>query len=273
MPSLYVVATPIGNLEDITLRALRILREVGLIAAEDTRRTRRLLSHYDIKTPMTSFYEHSKLTKLDYILNFLENKDVAIVSEAGMPGISDPGYELITAAIDREIPVVPVPGPSAVVTALAVSGLPAERFTYIGFLPRKQGDRRKQLESVAAEPGVIVAFETPHRTQAALADILSVLGDRRIAVCRELTKLHEEIYRGTVSGAMAYFTGPRGEFTLIIEGNREKEKPPEVKDIKERVAALVSEGASAREAVAALAEETGVSRKELYRLFLEIKNK
>jgi len=273
MPSLYVVATPIGNLEDITLRALRVLREVGLIAAEDTRKTRRLLSHYDIKTPMTSFYEHSKLTKLDYILNFLENKDVVIVSEAGMPGISDPGYELITAAIDRGIPVVPVPGSSAVITALAVSGLPAERFTYIGFLPHKQGDRRKQLESVAAEPGVIVAFETPHRIGAALADILSVLGDRRIAVCRELTKLYEEIYRGTVAAAMAHFTEPRGEFTLVIEGNKEKERPPEVTDIKERVAALVSEGASAREAVAALAEETGASRKELYRLFLEIKNK
>lgn len=273
MPSLYVVATPIGNLEDITLRALRILREVGLIAAEDTRKTRRLLSHYDIKTPMTSFYEHSKLTKLDYILNFLENKDVAIVSEAGMPGISDPGYELITAAIDREIPVVPVPGPSAVVTALAVSGLPAERFTYIGFLPRKQGDRRKQLESVAAEPGVIVAFETPHRTQAALADILSVLGDRRIAVCRELTKLHEEIYRGTVSGAMAYFTGPRGEFTLIIEGNKEKGKLPEIQDTRDKVAALVNEGASAKEAVAIISNKTGMPRRELYRLFIEMKNK
>lgn len=273
MPSLYVVATPIGNLEDITLRALRILREVGLIAAEDTRKTRRLLSHYDIKTPVTSFYEHSKFTKLDYILNFLENKDVAIVSEAGMPGISDPGYELITAATQREIPVVPVPGPSAVITALAVSGLPAERFTYIGFLPHRQGERKKQLKSVAGEPGVIVAFETPHRIEAALADILAVLGDRRIAVCRELTKLYEEIYRGTVAAAMAHFTEPRGEFTLVIEGNREKEKPPEAKDIREKVAALVSEGASAKEAVAALAEETGASRKELYRLFLEIRNK
>jgi 16S rRNA (cytidine1402-2'-O)-methyltransferase len=273
MPSLYVVATPIGNLEDITLRALRILREVGLIAAEDTRKTRRLLSHYDIKTPMTSFYEHSKLTKLDYILNFLENKDVAIVSEAGMPGISDPGYELITAAIDREIPVVPVPGPSAVITALAVSGLPAERFTYIGFLPHKQSDRRKQLKSVAGEPGVIVAFETPHRAQAALADILSVLGDRRIAVCRELTKLHEEIYRGTVAGAIAHFTGPRGEFTLIIEGNKEKGKLPEIQDTRDKVAALVNEGASAKEAVAIISNKTGMPRRELYRLFIEMKNK
>ncbi len=272
MPSLYVVATPIGNLEDITLRALRTLREVGLIAAEDTRKTSRLLSHYDIKTPMTSFYEHSSVTKIDYILGFLENKDVAIVSEAGMPGISDPGYELITAAIERQIEVVPIPGPSAVITALSVSGLPAERFTYIGFLAHKQGDRRKQLESVSKEPGAIVAFETPHRIEAALKDILATLGDRRIAVCRELTKIHEEVFRGTVNQAIARFTEPRGEFTLIIEGNREKEKPPEPLDIRERVGELVSEGVSAKEAVAVLTAETGMSRKELYKLFLEIKN-
>jgi 16S rRNA (cytidine1402-2'-O)-methyltransferase len=273
MPSLYVVATPIGNLEDITLRAVRILREAGLIAAEDTRKTMRLLAAYDIKTPMTSFYEHSQLSKVDYILGVLETKDVAIVSEAGMPGISDPGYELITAAIKRNITVVPVPGTSAVITALSVSGLPAERFTYIGFLSHKQGERRKQLESVAKEPGVTVLFETPHRIEAALKDILTVLGDRRLAVCRELTKMHEEIFRGTISAAIAHFTEPRGEFTLVIEGNKEKEKPPETEDIREQVAALIKEGASAKEAVAALAEETGVSRKELYRFFLEIKNK
>lgn len=273
MPSLYVVATPIGNLEDISLRALRVLKEVGLIAAEDTRKTVRLLSHYAIKTPMTSFYEHSKLAKVDYILGVLESKDVAIVSEAGMPGISDPGYELITAAIERNIPVVPVPGPSAVVTALAVSGLPAERFTYIGFLSHKQGERKKQLESVAGEPGAIVAFETPHRLTAALKDILAVFGDRRIAVCRELTKLHEEIYRGTVAGATHHFSEPRGEFTLVIEGIREKEKPPEAVDVRGKIAALVEEGASAKEVTASLAKETGMSKKELYRLFLEIKDK
>jgi 16S rRNA (cytidine1402-2'-O)-methyltransferase len=273
MPSLYVVATPIGNLEDVSLRALRVLKEVGLIAAEDTRKTVRLLSRYDINTPMTSFYEHSKLAKVDYILGILETKDVAIVSEAGMPGISDPGYELITAAIERNILIVPVPGPSAVVTALAVSGLPAERFTYIGFLSHKQGERKKQLESVANEPGAIVAFETPHRIEAALKDILSVLGDRRIAVCRELTKMHEEIYRGTVAGAISHFSEPRGEFTLVIEGSREKEKPPEAVDVRERVEALIKEGASAKEVVATFAIEKGISKKELYRLFLEIKGK
>jgi len=273
MPSLYVVATPIGNLEDVSLRALRVLKEVGLIAAEDTRKTVRLLSRYEIKTPMTSFYEHSKLAKVDYILSVLESKDVAIVSEAGMPGISDPGYELITAAIERNIPVVPVPGPSAVVTALAVSGLPAERFTYIGFLSHKQGERKKQLESVVNEPGAIVAFETPHRLSAALKDILSVFGDRRISVCRELTKLHEEIYRGTVAGVITHFSEPRGEFTLVIEGSWEKEKPPEAVDVRERVETLIKEGASAKEVAATLAIETGMSKKELYRLFLELKGK
>jgi 16S rRNA (cytidine1402-2'-O)-methyltransferase len=163
MPALYVVATPIGNLEDITLRALRVLREVKLIAAEDTRKTRRLLNAYDIKTPMTSYYEHNKLAKLDSILDSLKEIDVALVSEAGMPGISDPGYELIAAAGRRGIPVVPVPGPSAITAALAVSGLPTDRFTYIGFLPGKSGARRRTLESIVNEPGTIIALEAPHR--------------------------------------------------------------------------------------------------------------
>jgi 16S rRNA (cytidine1402-2'-O)-methyltransferase len=271
MPVLYVVATPIGNLEDISLRALRILKEVGLIAAEDTRKTVRLLSHYGIRTPMTSFYEHSRLAKVEYILGVLEEKDVAVVSEAGMPGISDPGYELLIAAIERQITVVPVPGPSAVVTALAVSGLPAVRFTGIGFLANKQGERKKQLESVASLRGLIVAFETPHRLEAALRDILTVMGDRKITVCRELTKLHEEIYRGTVTGAIAHFTLPRGEFTLVIEGNREKAPAPEIDDIRGKIAALIKDRTPAKTAVAMLSDAYGISKKEIYRVFLEIK--
>jgi 16S rRNA (cytidine1402-2'-O)-methyltransferase len=271
MPVLYVVATPIGNLEDISLRALRILKEVGLIAAEDTRKTVRLLSHYGIRTPMTSFYEHSRLAKVEYILGVLEEKDVAVVSEAGMPGISDPGYELLIAAIERQITVVPVPGPSAVVTALAVSGLPAVRFTGIGFLANKQGERKKQLESVASLRGLIVAFETPHRLEAALRDILTVMGDRKITVCRELTKLHEEIYRGTVTGAIAHFTLPRGEFTLVIEGNREKAPAPEMDDIRGKIAALIKDRTPAKTAVAMLSDAYGISKKEIYRVFLEIK--
>jgi 16S rRNA (cytidine1402-2'-O)-methyltransferase len=270
MPILYVVATPIGNLEDITLRALRILREVKLIAAEDTRKTRRLLTHYDIKTPMTSYYEHNKLTKLDYILDQLKESDVALVSEAGMPGISDPGYELIAAASRQQIRVVPIPGASAITTALAVSGLPTDRFTFIGFLPNKTAARCKALEAIVNEPGTIIALEAPHRLTAALEDILKTLGDRRIAICREMTKLHEEIFRGKVSEAIKHFTSPRGEFTLVIEGKGAKEKP-QMSDVVERqLQELYLAGATAKEAVAAVAGETGLKRKELYQTWIKL---
>jgi 16S rRNA (cytidine1402-2'-O)-methyltransferase len=270
MPTLYVVATPIGNLEDISLRALRILREVKLIAAEDTRKTRRLLTAYNIKTPMTSYYEHNKQAKLGYILEFLEKEDVALVSEAGMPGISDPGYELIVTAGQRGITVAPVPGPSAVTAALAVSGLPTDRFTCIGFLPHKANDRRRALESVADETGTIIALETPHRLPAALNDILGVLGDRRLAVCRELTKLHEEVFRGTVSEARKRFTEPRGEFTLVIEGKGKKDKPPLTDDIERQLQQMYLSGATAKEAIATVSGETGLTRKELYKVWLRL---
>jgi 16S rRNA (cytidine1402-2'-O)-methyltransferase len=218
MPILYVVGTPIGNLEDISVRALRVLREVGLIAAEDTRRTRRLLSAYDIDTPLTSYHEHSNKAKLNQLLGHLEREDVALVSEAGMPGLSDPGYDLVVAAIDRGICVVPVPGASAVITALVVSGLPTDQFVYVGFLPRRKGQRQRLLGSMCDESRTIVAFEAPHRLTEALTDIGEILGDRRVSVCRELTKVHEEIFRGTVSQAREHFTQPRGEFSLVIEG-------------------------------------------------------
>ncbi len=270
MPTLYVVATPIGNLEDISRRALRVLGEVKLIAAEDTRKTRRLLTTYDIKTPMTSYYEHNKQTKLEYILDCLKEGDVALVSEAGMPGISDPGYELIVAANQRGIPVVPIPGPSAVITALAISGLPTDRFIYIGFLPRKTNARRRTLESVAGETGTIIALESPHRLLAALNDIRLILGDRRIAVGRELTKLHEEVFRGTVSEAIAYFTEPKGEFTLVIEGKGEKGKPPLTEDVEKQLHQMYLSGATAKEAIAMVAGETGLSRKELYQAWLRL---
>lgn len=218
MSVLYVIATPIGNLEDISLRALRLLREVKLIAAEDTRATRRLLNVYNIKTPLTSYHEHSKRAKLDYLLDYLEKEDLALVSEAGMPGLSDPGYELIIAAIERGISVVPIPGASAVITALVVSGLPTDQFLYVGFLPRRKGQRQRLLNSIVDEPRTIVAFETPHRLKEALSDIEEILGNRRLSVCRELTKVHEEIFRGRVSQAREHFTEPRGEFSLVIEG-------------------------------------------------------
>ncbi len=218
MPILYIIATPIGNLEDISLRALRLLREVKLIAAEDTRTTRRLLNTYNIKTPLTSYHEHSKRAKLDYLLDYLGKKDLALVSEAGMPGLSDPGYELIVAAIEHGISVVPIPGASAVITALVVSGLPTDQFLYVGFLPRRKGQRQRLLSSIVDEPRTIVAFETPHRLKEALSDIEGILGDRRLAVCRELTKVYEEIFRGRVSQAREHFIEPRGEFSLVIEG-------------------------------------------------------
>jgi len=270
MPALYIVATPIGNLEDISLRALRTLREVKLIAAEDTRRTRQLLVSYDIKTPVTSYHEHNKWTKLGYILDCLEGGDVALVCNAGMPGISDPGYELIVAANRRGIPVVPIPGPSVVITALVVSGLPTERFIYIGFLPHKAGSRRRLLESVADESGTIVVLESPHRLRAALNDILLVLGDRKVAVCRELTKIHEEVFRGTISQAIEYFTQPRGEFTLVIEGKAGKEKPQLTEAIERQLHSLRLSGITAKEAIARVAGETGLSKRELYRAWLKL---
>lgn len=270
MPILYIVATPIGNLEDISLRALRVLREVKLIAAEDTRKTRRLLDAYDIKTPMTSYYEHNKLSKLDYILKQLDEGDIALVSDAGTPGMSDPGYELIAAAAGCGVQVTPVPGASAVTAALTVSGLATDRFTYLGFLPRKAGARQKLLEAAAADPGTIVILEAPHRLLETLEDILAQFGDRRIAVCREMTKMHEEIFRGSVSGAIEHFNDPRGEFTLVIEGNAGKPALQVItEDVIRRLGEMRLSGARAKEAVAKLAEETGLSRKELYKAWLE----
>jgi len=269
MPNLYVVATPIGNLEDITLRALRVLREVKLIAAEDTRKTRRLLTHYDIKTPVTSYYEHNKLAKLDYILGKLGEADAALVSEAGMPGISDPGYELITEAAKRNIKIVPVPGASAVTSALAVSGLPTDRFTFIGFLPSKSVARRRMLASIREEAGTIIILEAPHRMAASLKDILDVLGDRRIAIGRELTKLHEEIFRGTVSRALEHFREPRGEFTLVIEG-RTGGRTRMTEKIEKQLEELLRGGAKAKEAVEVVASKTGLAKKELYQAWLKL---
>lgn len=270
MPNLYVVATPIGNLEDISLRALRVLREVRLIAAEDTRKTRRLLNTYRIKTPMTSYHEHNKKVKLDYILNYLKEGDVALVSEAGMPGVSDPGYELIGAANQAGIPVIPVPGPSAVITALVVSGLPTDRFLYLGFLPRRAGARKQALKSVAQETGTLIILEAPHRLQPTLNDLQLVFGDRQIAVCRELTKLHEEVFRGTIGQAIARFTEPRGEFTLVIEGKREEKYQKSSEDIEKRLCDIYQSGVKAKEAITRVAMETGLSRRELYRAWLKI---
>jgi len=268
MGKLYVVATPIGNLEDITLRALRVLREVPLIAAEDTRTTGRLLAHYHIETPMISCFEHNELARADHLLSHLEREDLALVSEAGMPGISDPGYRLVTAAIRAGIEVVPIPGPSALTTALAVSGLPTDTALYLGFLPRKTSHRRGALAAVAKEPHTLVVFESPHRLLRSLADIRDVLGDRRIAIGRELTKLHEEVIRGRVSELIGHFsaTPPRGEFTLVIEGTtHERERWPE-SQVREALARLLREGARRKDAARRVATWSGWSTREVYDL-------
>ncbi len=272
MPTLYVVATPIGNLEDITLRAIRILKEVGLIAAEDTRKTRHLLNAYGIKTRLTSYHEHNKIAKLSYLLDCLQVKDLALVSEAGMPGLSDPGYELIAAAAQRGIQITPIPGASAVVTALVVSALPANQFTYLGFLPRKNAERIRLLQSIAHEHRTVVAFESPNRLLSSLDDMAQVLGNRRIAIVRELTKIHEEVFRGSISEAADYFQQPRGEFTLVIEGEKEAEKPVLTSDIEQELRQLQNQGITAKEAVKRLSLTTGLSRRELYQAWLKLKS-
>jgi len=271
MPTLYVVATPIGNLEDITLRALRVLREVSLIAAEDTRTTRKLLSHYGIKARLTSYHEHNKKAKIPHILDALRHADVALVSEAGMPGVSDPGYDLVAAAAEAGVTVVAVPGPSAVVTALAVSGLPTRQFTYVGFLPRRRGERRRLLSTLATRPQTIVSLESPHRLLTTLADLLAVLDDRRIAVCRELTKLHEEVFRGRISEAIAHFQEPRGEFTLVLEGApqpAEAVTPPEA--VLAALRQLRQQGIAPGQAVTQVAQQFGLPRRQVYRLWLQL---
>ena len=268
MSSLYLVATPIGNLEDITLRALRVLSEVGLIAAEDTRVTRKLLSRYKIHTPLTSYYEHNKRSKLPTLLAVLEERDVALVTDAGTPGINDPGYELVSAASAAGTRVVPIPGASAVTAAIPVSGLPVEQFIYLGFLPRKPGERRRLLSSLEAEKRTLVAFETPRRLRPALSDVLDTLGDRRLAVCRELTKLHEEVFRGVISEALAYLASPRGEFTLVVEGSTKKGTNELTGEPIELLARLRDLGFGARESVDKIAEYSGLPRREVYRQWI-----
>jgi 16S rRNA (cytidine1402-2'-O)-methyltransferase len=270
--TLYVVGTPIGNLEDITLRALRTLRQVSLIAAEDTRSTGRLLAHYQIETPLTSYWEHNKLSKLGAILAALEGGDVALVSEAGMPGLSDPGYELIRAAIEAGHRVGPIPGPTASITALVVSGLPTDRFLYLGFLPRRAGARQRLLAEVSSVQHTLLAFEVPHRLLDTLEDVERILGDREMAIARELTKLHEEVWRGRVSQARAHFAAqpPRGEFTLVIAGASPQETRWEEDRVQAAVEELLSAGVPRREAVKAVAEMADWPRQEVYQLTLAV---
>jgi 16S rRNA (cytidine1402-2'-O)-methyltransferase len=266
MGTLYLVATPIGNLDDITLRAINVLRDVPLVAAEDTRSARVLLRHFDLSPKVTSYNDHNRRAKTPMLLEALGRGDVAVMSEAGMPGISDPGHDLVVAAVEGGHRVVPVPGASAVVAAVAASGLPSRRFHYLGFLPRQSGERRRALREAAACGDTLVVFESPHRVVATLEDVRKALGDRRVAVCRELTKVYEEIWRGTAGEAAAHFAEPRGEFTLVIEGGAAPEAaPPDGGAVEDAVAALRADGVSARDGVAELSRRFGLSRRAAYR--------
>lgn len=267
MGTLYLVATPIGNLEDMSPRAVRTLREARLIAAEDTRHTRQLLTHFDVHTPLTSYFEHNKLTKLDAILSTLAEGDVALVSDAGTPGINDPGFELVKAALDAGHTVSPIPGPSAPIAALAASGLPSDAFLYLGYLPRKSSERKEFLGGVADQPYTLIFLETPHRLLESLEDLLTVLGNRPMAAARELTKLHEQFVRGRISEVRKHFSQhePRGEFVLVVEGMRELS--PERWTEEQMHAAIAGElkdDGKAKEISTRLAVQSGWNKKEIY---------
>lgn len=272
MGTLYLVATPIGNLEDMTLRALRILREVRLIAAEDTRTSRVLLQHFAIETPLTSYHEHNKLHKVESIFDALALGDVALISDAGMPAISDPGYELVKLALARGVRVVPIPGPSAVVTALVASGLPTDGFVYLGFLPRKDGDRRKFLESLKREPRTLIAYESPHRLIDALRDVQRVLGERPVCVAREMTKHYEEFFRGTTSEALARFQGenPKGEITLLIGGALAQEVRWDEAQVREALRQRLQDGEPLSSAAKQVASQALWRKGEVYDLGLSL---
>jgi 16S rRNA (cytidine1402-2'-O)-methyltransferase len=287
MGTLFLVATPIGNLEDITLRAVRVLREARLIAAEDTRHTRVLLDHYQISTPCISYHEHNKLSRLDDILAALAQGDVAIVSDAGTPGISDPGFELVAACVGAGFVVSPVPGPAAPIAALVASGLASERFAYVGFLPRRSPERRTLLGDLSDLALTIVCFEAPHRLVDSLSDILDVLGDRRVVAANDLTKRFEELRRGTVSELLTHFsaTRPRGEYTLVVEGmpagsERKRDRnrlqvtadptPPSEAEIARRLRLLRAQGHNGSAAARAVARELGLQKSVVYQVWLSL---
>ncbi len=273
MGNLYIVSTPIGNLEDITLRALRILRESDLIAAEDTRVARKLISAYDIHTSLTSYNEHNKITKTKIILKALETQDVALVSDAGTPLVSDPGLELVVAVLAQGFKVIPIPGASALTSALTIASMPIEQFTYLGFLPRRKAARIKWLGHISRTNWPVIMFEAPHRLRSTLEDILKVLGDRHILVARELTKLYEESFRGLTSEALNHFTNPIGEFTLVVEGSKNKISPEEhqseIAEATDKLKELRNQGLTAKEAIMVVSGP--LSRRELYKIWIQVK--
>lgn len=272
MGTLYLVATPIGNLEDISARAIRILQQVRLIAAEDTRQTRKLLTHFGIRTRITSYFEHNKLVKLDSVLAELAEGDVALVSEAGTPGLNDPGYELVKAAIQAGYKVSPVPGASAPIAALVASGLPTAAFLYLGYLPRKSAERRSVLTEIAKQTFTLIFLETPHRLLASLADMEDLLGNRRVAVARELTKIHEEIFYGTLHQAREKFAHqePRGEFTLVVEGDLQPKQTWSLVQLQAVLKERTTLGESPSKIAADIAAQSGWPRREVYKMLMEL---
>ncbi|MFX4262893.1 16S rRNA (cytidine(1402)-2'-O)-methyltransferase [Pelotomaculum propionicicum] len=278
--TLYLCATPIGNLEDITLRALRILREADLIAAEDTRHTRKLLSHFEIHTPLTSYHRHNCKKKGEYLLDLVSSgKNIALVSDAGMPGVSDPGSELVSEAVKNGCAVIPVPGASAAVTALVASGLPTDSFVFVGFLPTAKKARADKLKELSSLRWTMIFYEAPHRIKETLALLLKALGSRPAAAARELTKLHEEVIRGTLEELVEHFNlvEPRGEFTLVVAGSTE----PESRSGREtdwmhigaaaHVAILEAEGMDRKKAIQEVARLRGLPKKDVYRSVVEDK--
>ena len=264
--TLFIVATPIGNLEDITYRAVRVLREVSLIACEDTRQTHKLLDHYGIRKPTVSYHDHNETERAqELVARMLAGESVALVTDAGTPLVSDPGYRLVNAAILNDIPVLPIPGPSAALTALAGSGLPTDAFHFAGFLPHKPGARAKQLEALAAEEATLVLYEAPHRILEALEAIQETLGPRPVVVARELTKLHEEFLRGTaaeIHAQLAARDAVKGEFTILI--GKATAPPPDETPVEEAVEALIREGAERMDAIKQVARRRGLSKREVY---------
>lgn len=271
MGTLYIVPTPIGNLEDITLRALRILREASLIAAEDTRTSRVLLDHYEIRTPTTSYHEHNKLGKLDAIFDALAVGDVALISDAGTPGISDPGYELVQEAIRRGVPVVPLPGPSAVTAALVASGLPTDSFVYLGFPPRKPRALQEFFAALASEQRTLVFYENPYRVLETLQTALQTLGDRPACVAREISKMFEEFYRGSISGALEHFgqQNPRGEVTVLLGGAPAADLVWDESRVRAALQQKLAQGAALSAAAREVAAVSGWKKKAVYALGLE----
>jgi len=273
--TLYIVATPIGNLEDITFRAVRILKEVDLIAAEDTRHSRKLLSHFGIPTRLTPYHDHNERLKTDYLLERLRDGDsIAIITDAGTPCIADPGYRIARAAAEEGIRVVPVPGPSAIITALSAAGLPTDRFAFEGFLPSKQGKRKTRLEELKGDDRVIVFYEAPHRLAATLADMAQVFGEREAVVARELTKIHEVFCRATLQDlADRYMTeSVKGEVVILVSPGTQPADNETLNPEGLLRSKIIDEKLSLRDAVAAASCLTGISRSELYSLALKIRD-